>query len=64
MKQKINIAFYKSYVVTGMTVYGRRFKKATAIAAHAFGINLWNGSIWGIRKDNGKRELLRRVMNG
>lgn len=54
---------YTKFVITGKLVNGGRFRKETTDARYAFGINLWNGSVWGIRKDTGKRERLKRVVN-
>ena len=58
-----NTADYSSYVVTGTLVRGRRFRINTKGADHALGINLWRGSVWGVRLDTGKRQLLKRVYN-
>lgn len=44
-------------------VRGGRFRKHTTLATYALGINLWRGNVWGIRRDNGKRKLLKRVAN-
>jgi len=49
----------QTYHVTGVDVYGKRFKIVTDNAIHAFGINLFRGSVWEVDK-NGKRKLLRR----
>ena len=63
----VDLKDFTAFVVTGTTVYGRRFRKeypATAPGFHtAFGINLWQGSVWGVRKDTGRRTLLNRVYN-
>jgi hypothetical protein len=50
-----------TYVVTGKLHNGKRFKLTTASRMHAFGINLWRGSVWVIQ--NGKRLRLKRVAN-
>jgi len=51
---------YDSFVVTGKLTNGKQFKAIkTSNAAHAFGINLYDGSVWGVK--NGKRTLLKRV---
>lgn len=50
------------FVITGIDVYGKRFRIHTSSAMHAFGINLWRGSVWKIL-ENGKRKLLKRVYN-
>jgi hypothetical protein len=50
------------YVVTGVDTRGRRFTPIhTDNPVHADGINLYRGSLWGVR--NGKRTLIRRVWN-
>jgi hypothetical protein len=54
---------FTGYVVTGTLVRGGRFRRHTALATYALGINLWRGSVWGIRLDNGHRKLLKRVYN-
>lgn len=65
--QTIKLDDYTGFEVTGVDRRGSRFKKSydnsTAGAMTAFGINLWNGSVWGILKSNGKRKRLRRVVN-
>jgi len=60
----IDVAQYVKFVVTGTTVYGKRFRKQFDGSAHlyTFGINLWNGSVWGVLP-NGKRKLLKRASN-
>ena len=60
---KIIPSDFTSYVITGKLVNGKRFRKTAVSILYAFGINLWNGSVWGIRKDTGRRQLLRRVYN-
>lgn len=51
------------YEVTGVLTNGRRFKAIkTNNAFHAFGINLYRGSVW-YRSEDGKRHLLQRVWN-
>lgn len=60
----IDETLYTKYVITGKLVNGRRFHaKTTTSIYYALAHNLWQGSIWGIRKDNGKRKLLKRVVN-
>ena len=51
------------YKVTGVDVYGKRFKIETNSRMRAFGINLFNGSVWQLQKNN-KWKLLHRVYNG
>jgi len=48
------------YIVTGITIDGKRFKIVTDSKIHAHGINLWRGSVW-IETNGGKRKLLKRV---
>lgn len=50
------------YVITGVNVYGKRFRISTDNAIHAQGINLFRGSVWW-ENENGKRTLLKRVYN-
>ena len=54
---------FDGYVVTGKTRDGKRFVKqyGTDGCRWAMGINLWNGSVWGVK--NNKRTLLKRVCN-
>lgn len=59
---------YTSFIVTG-TLYQsekkfrREFPGTYAGALHALGINLWRGRVWGVRKNTGKRVLVKRVFN-
>lgn len=50
-----------SYLVTGKTVDGKRFRQTHPTWFWANGINLWRGSKWLLR--DGKRYLLCRVSN-
>ncbi len=62
--QEINLDDYTSFVVTGVLYNTRkRFKNTYNSWQWASGVNLWRGSVWGIRKDTGKRQLLKRVYN-
>jgi len=64
MKLTINPVDFTGYIITGRLYNStKRFVKRTPSIQHAFGINLWRGSVWGIRKDNGKRKLLKRCFN-
>jgi hypothetical protein len=56
---------YSRFIVTGKDVRGRRFRMTygSNAASFAFGINLYNGSVFGVRVSDGKRELLKRVRN-
>jgi len=49
---------YVSYDVTGVDVYGKRFKISTSDARHAAGINLWRGTKWGVKKDGTRKKLV------
>jgi len=56
---------YSKIRVTGVLKNGKRFKAmeySSDIAGQmtAFGINLWQGTVWGILP-NGKKELIKRV---
>jgi hypothetical protein len=49
------------YVVTGVTVQGKRFRIHTDNLMHAQCINLYRGSVWAVI--DGKRKLINRVWN-
>lgn len=53
----------QTYVVTGVTVNGKRFKRTFGADGYrwAMMINLWRGSVW--EEKDGKRKLLKRVWN-
>lgn len=60
----IDLSDYTSFVVTGFYYNTkRRFRQVHTNGRQALGINLWNGRVWGIRKDNGKRQCIKRVVN-
>ncbi len=61
MKER-NTKDWQKFHVTGKDTSGKRFKIETTNAIHAFGINIWRGSVWGVNID-GSRTLLRRVRN-
>jgi hypothetical protein len=56
---------YSRFIVTGKDVRGKRFRMTygSEAARFAFAINLYNGSVFGVRVSDGKRELLKRVQN-
>ena len=58
---------YTSFVVTGVDVYGKRFRRTYNADKPGFytamWINLYRGNVWGVRADNGKRKLLKTVYN-
>ena len=56
---------YDEYHVTGVDRDGKRFKIVTKNRMHAFGINLWQGTVWGVDRhgNNTRRHALRRVWN-
>jgi hypothetical protein len=54
--------YFMEYHVTGVTVRGARFKRVYERWIWANGINLYKGSVWGVRED-GTRKLLKRVYN-
>ena len=62
-KNVVNSEDYTSFIVTGKTTDNKRFSRTfnTNQVRYAFSINLWSGSVWGVRKSNGKRHLLNRV---
>lgn len=51
-----------TWEVTGITTSGKRFKIVTTNMRHAFGINLYRGSVWQ-RNEDGTRTLLKREWN-
>lgn len=60
----IDLQDFSKFIVTGFYYNStRRFRQVHSNGRHALGINLWNGRVWGIRKDNGKRQLIKRVVN-
>lgn len=61
MTKKALMREFSSFVVTGKTITGVRFRKEYDEPQWAFGINLWAGSVWGVSRRDGKRKLLKRV---
>jgi hypothetical protein len=63
----IKFSDYTAFEVTGVDRDEKRFSMRYAAdrfgAMTAFGINLWRGNVWGVRKDTGKRERLKSVYN-
>lgn len=53
---------FSEYHVTGTSKQGKRFKKIYDSFSWANGINLFQGSVWGVLP-SGKRKLLKRVYN-
>ena len=51
------------YVVTGVDMRGRRFRRSFEGLHWALGINVWHGSVWAECMDTGKRRLLVRYFN-
>ena len=51
-----------TYEITGVDVYGRRFKIVTTNAIHALGINLYRGTLWE-RRGDGPRRMVYRAWN-
>lgn len=60
---EINLDEYTKFIVTGTLVNGRKFRQVHSNGRHAFGINLYRGRVWGVRKVDGKRTLLKTVWN-
>lgn len=56
---------HSRFIITGKDVHGKRFRMSYGpdAARFAFAINLYCGSVWGVRVSDGKRELLKRVCN-
>lgn len=55
------IKYTENFVITGYLKNGRRFKPIHTQTPQHY--NIWKGSIWVIRKDNGKRKLIQRIWN-
>ena len=51
------------YHVTGVDVYGKRFKIVTSNPFHAMGINLYRGSVWQLKGGKGPRRKIKEVWN-
>lgn len=67
MKDNVNLGDFVKLVVTGKTYrdnkrFSLTYSNDISGRLTAFGINLWNGSIWGVLP-NGKRKLVKRVCN-
>jgi hypothetical protein len=61
--KEIDLSKFEKFKVTGTYRNGQRFSPLVYTNPYfAFGINLWQGSVWGITKD-GKQKLLKRVYN-
>lgn len=55
---------FKPYRVTGVLYNSKkRFSLNYSSLIQATSINLWNGSIWLVDKNSGKKTLIRRVIN-
>lgn len=69
MLVEVDLNDYVGFVVTGKHPYtDRNFKAIHYDASHlgfytAMGINLHCGNVWGIKKSDGKRKLLKSVYN-
>ena len=65
MKTEIDIMDYSAFIVTGLDRKGRRFRLSYGqdAARFAFAINIWRGTVWGVRIKDGKREQLKVVLN-
>ena len=50
-----------TYLVTGVTRNGHRFRVETENLIHALGINLWTGTVWEVFE--GHRKKIRTVSN-
>jgi hypothetical protein len=59
---EVNLDDYTSFVITGVDVYGKRFKRTYNADVPGFRtatmINVFNGTLWGVRSDTGKRQRL------
>lgn len=62
-KLNIPIAQIKSFIVIGYYYNTKKkFKNEYNSFEQAMMINLWNGNVWA-KLENGKRKLLKRVIN-
>ena len=52
----------RKFVITGVDVYGKRFKIVTESRTHMHGINLYRGTKW-VEEEDGKRKMIVRVYN-
>lgn len=55
------IAYTENYVITGVLKNGKRFKPIHTQSPQHY--NIWRGTIWVIRKDTGKRKVIKRINN-
>lgn len=54
--------FFDSFIVTGLLYNSKkRFVKKMSSPAQALSVNLWRGSVCGVK--NGKRQLIKRTYN-
>lgn len=51
------------YHITGVDIYGKRFKVITSNPYHALGINLWRGTVWQLKNGASQRKAIKRVYN-
>lgn len=51
-----------TYVVTGKTYAGRKFRIITTSRLYAFGINLWRGNVWELQP-SGRRKRVKSIYN-
>jgi hypothetical protein len=54
---------FKEFIVIGNYYNSRKFRITFTDYIKANQINLWNGRIWGVLKETGKRVLLKTVIN-
>ncbi len=53
---------FSSFAVTGIDRNGRRFKMESENYFYLRSVNVWQGTLWGVRKD-GSRKALRKYYN-
>lgn len=67
--KEINPKMYSAFHVTGVYAHSNRRFRPQIYTGNlrglmtAMSINLWRGSVWGILKETGKRQLLKTVSN-
>lgn len=52
-------SYTENYVITGILKNGRRFTPIHTNTPQHY--NIWKGTIWVIRKDTGKRKVIKRI---
>lgn len=64
----VDVSLYSKFIITGLLYNStKRFRKEFTGDLDGYTnanmTNIWNGTLWGVKKDNGKKEILKRVYN-